>query len=552
MTNGLTEKKDLNVTKAKILPNVHNYELRLAKYKSQGHWGTDTFDRILDEVVDRNLNKIAIIDNRGSITYRDLKNYADTVAANLRVHGIGRGDVVSVQLPNWKEAFIIFYATSRLGAVYQPLNTNYRAHDAITIMNLAGSKALILPFSFLSFDFAKMALDIRSEVGTLEHIWVVGEGDRHGLSSWEELLKLASQPIEPCGDAEDVFYLPYTSGTTGTPKGIMQSHCTYIFSMNQNPFKLTNKDVGLVALPIGLNFGITTANLTLYYGGTLVLMDRYNDQEMIKNIIRYNVTYFPAVPPFVYDLVNYMEEHKELRIESLRALQAAGAATPPAVIKKAVEMFGCTVYSCYGMTEDNLHTTVDVDTPIELVSTTVGRPAAPMELHILDDQMRPCPKGVAGEIAARGPGLFLGYYRAPELTAACHTPDGWFLTGDLGVVDEDGYLHIVGRKKEMIIRGGLNIDPKEVENLLLQHPKVEQVVVIGLPDDRLGERVCACIIPKSTDLAPTLEELGPFLREHGLASQKLPERVEIMKNFPLNALMKVQKFELIKQLSANS
>jgi acyl-CoA synthetase (AMP-forming)/AMP-acid ligase II len=366
------------------------------------------------------------------------------------------------------------------------------------------------------------------------------------------LIEPADHPIEPCGNLEDVFYLPYTSGTTGAPKGVMQSHCTYLYGLDLGPYGVTHDDIGLVIMPVALHFGLIIGNLMLWFGCTFILMERYNCQEMIENIIKYNVTFLPAIPPFVYDMVHYMDENKGLRVQSLLSMPVAGAATPPALIKKTKELFGCTIYSAYGMTENSLLTTTKIDTPVELVSTTVGLPFGATELDILDDQGRSCPKGVMGEIAARGPSHFLGYYGESELTAASHTADGWLLTGDLGIVGDDGYLRIVGRKKEMIIRGGANIDPKEVEELLLQHPKVGQVAVIGLPDERLGERVCACIIPKSADLVPTLQELVTFLRSSGLASQKLPERVEIMKDFPRTATMKVQKFQLRKQLSASS
>ncbi|MDD5722869.1 MAG: class I adenylate-forming enzyme family protein [Syntrophales bacterium] len=490
-------------------------------------------------------NKIAIIDDYGQLTYQQFKDQSDLVAANLRSHGIGRGDVVTIQLPNWKEFAIAVYAISRIGAICMPISTNYRLHDAGSMIQRAGAKALILPANFLNFDFADMAIQLQSQVESLEHVWVVGEGDRHGLSSWSDLMKPVGQPVERAGKPDDVALLFYSSGTTGVPKGVMHSHSTFIQSYIRSLTALNQYNdtlVGIVVVPAMLSYGIVQTSLHLHVGGTVILCERYKIDRMVELILQYGINHLPLVPPHVFDLVKYVEEHPEVKIATLKTILASGAATPPALLKKVHDYFGAMIQSAYGLSEHLAITCTIPDTPIELVSTTIGVPMHPAtEIDILDNSGNRCPTGVTGEITSRGPELFLGYYGQPELTASVLTPDGWFRTGDLGFIGDDGYLRIVGRKKEMIIRGGLNIDPKEIEELLEKYPKVAQVAIIGMPDERLGEKVCACIIPKSQDQAPTMEEINSFLREKGLSSQKLPQQLEIMKEFPMTATFKVRK-----------
>ncbi|MDD5722872.1 MAG: AMP-binding protein [Syntrophales bacterium] len=530
--------------KSRFVPNVPDYEERAEKYKSAGFWGRETFDVIFDRAAEKYRDKIAVIDDYGQLTYQQLKNQIDTVATNLSRQGIGRGDVVTVQLPNWKESLVAIHAVSRLGAVCMPISPNSRLLDLSSMMQRAGAKALIIAANFLKFDFADMAVKLKEQVKSIEHVWVVGEGDRHGLSSWSDLMKPMDQPIPSVARPEEIYMLYFSSGTTGAPKGIMHSHNTWLWGLRMAPlvYRMTPEDVDLIVLPVMMTYGIAHACSALQIGGRVILSERYVVDRMVELIVKHDVTFLPVAPPHVFDLIKYVENHPGVKITTMRTLQVGGGPTPPELLRKVNRYFGSMVLSEYGMSEQIPLTATTADTPIERVSTSVGWPSYPAsEIKLVDENGKLCPIGVPGEIFTRGPALFLGYYGDPEQTAATFTSDGWFKTGDLGVNAEDGLLNLVGRKKEMIVRGGLNIDPKEIEGLLTQHPKVGQVAIIGMPDERMGEKVCACIIPKSQDQAPTLDEIVSFLREKGLPSQKLTQQLEIMKEFPITPTFKVRK-----------
>lgn len=540
------------MTKEKPRAIVPGYAQRVARYKADGSWTSDTLDREIDRVVEANRNKLAVVDAYGSLTYGQLQEQADRVACQLSRRGIGRGDVVTVQLPNRKEFPVILYALARLGAVLHPANIAYRQHELIQMMNLAGTKAMITTTVFRNFDHAAMAEESRPEVPGLEQVYVVGEGDRHGLDAWELLLEPVDAPLKSAGQAEDVLVLLYTSGTTGKPKGVMHTHCTVLASGRDctNRFGLTGETVGMLVVPVGMAFGIGTINNSLLPGGSLVMLEAFTAEGAVEMMTKHGVTFLVAVPAMLLDIMKSLEGKPKSALPPLKLFGYAGAAVPRELLLKAREMFGCTIISIYGMSENIGHTCTPLDAPMELISNTVGTVYPHQEIAILDASRQPCPTGVTGEIAARGAHQFVGYYGEPEMTAACHTPDDWFLTGDLGLIGEDGYVRIVGRKKEMIIRGGLNIDPREIEDLLRGHPMVRDVAVIGIPDERLGEKACACVIPAKPGADLTLADVVTHLRGQGISNQKLPERLEVVSEFPLTVTMKVRKATLREQVVA--
>lgn len=247
-------------------------------------------------------------------------------------------------------------------------------------------------------------------------------------------------------------------------------------------------------LPVGLTYGYACILVILLPGGRLVMMEQYNGDKALNLIAQHNVTFFPAAPPHLFDMVQKMDNRPESAFQCLRTITLSGAAASKELIVRARGLFGCEIFPLLGMSEIIGEATTPREAADELAATTVGIPIEGVAIAILDDSGHSCPIGVSGEIAVRGPSQFLGYNGEPEMTKACHNAEDWFLTGDLGFIGNEGYLRITGRKKDLIVRGGLNIDPREIEDLLIQHPLVQMAAVVGMPDACLGEKVCVPVL----------------------------------------------------------
>ncbi|MBX6377850.1 MAG: long-chain fatty acid--CoA ligase, partial [Clostridia bacterium] len=343
--------------------------------------------------------------------------------------------------------------------------------------------------------------------------------------------------------ADDIMRMAFTSGTTGDPKAVVHTYNTTLCvpRIARSAHAYDENAVLLIFLPVGLNWGFLNLVEALYHGARAVLVDRFDAGRVLRLIQAERVTHFSTSPTALIALLND-PGLGACDLTSLRLIVSGGASCPVEVIRQVQERFPARFLELYGMLETGYHTFTRMEDDPVAVCGKVGRPADGMGLRILDDEGRDLPPGEVGEIACFGPSVTIGYNRNPEANARSFTPDGWFLTGDLGVVDESGNLQIVGRKKDMIIRGGANIYPRELEEILFTHPKVLNVAVVGLPDPYLGERTCACIIPKPGETL-TLAEVVAFL-EGRIARYKLPQHLEIFQDFPLTPTGKVRKFAL--------
>jgi acyl-CoA synthetase (AMP-forming)/AMP-acid ligase II len=456
--------------------------------------------------------------------------------------------VVAIQLPNWLEFPVAVAAAVTAGVPFCQLHSDFRTRELEFMLNFVGASVLILPSRFRRFDYLEMIESLQPRLPALRHVLVVGDDVPEGYA---DLRRIISEP----GDPPDTMLAPrrphgtalmraaFTSGTTGDPKAVLHLHDTTNFPVRflNRGQRVTADSVFLVFLPVGLNWGLFNVLQALYAGATLVLQDVFRADEALDLIKRERVSHFCCAPAHLVAMLNVDTLNRE-SLASLQNMMTGGASCPIEVIRAVATRMPGHLLEMYGMLEcgTQAHTVFEED-PVA-VSGTVGHPVPEMGIRVVDETGRDCAPDEAGEILTYGPGVTIGYYNNPEANARSFTDDGWFHTGDIGMFDADGRLRIAGRKKEMIIRGGANIYPRELEEVLYEHPGVLDAAVVGVPDPRLGERVCACIVPKP-GVQMSFDEVIGFLKGR-IATYKLPEFVEIVESLPRTPTGKVQKTPL--------
>jgi cyclohexanecarboxylate-CoA ligase len=528
---------------------------RIAALTAAGHWRNETLDAHLDRWARVRGERTALVDAASRYSWAALARAVERVAHGLRAAGVEAGTLVSVQLPNWNEWVLCALAAVRLGAVLNPIPPTYRAGELRFILNALGSRVLVVPGRFRSFDHAAMAAGLAREVPSLERVYVVRGEPGAGMRPFAELTETAwearagRRPL-PGADPNAVNEVVFTSGTTGEPKGVMHTPNTQLSIVYPLVERLGfhDRDVALMSSTFGHQTGYLYGYcLTLLLGSTGVWLDVWNAEEAARLIEAEGVTYTMGATPFLQDLAGAPAvERRDLR--SLRLFISAGASIPRRLVQDARRRLGCAISAGWGMTENGLVTCNGLDDPEEKVVGTDGLPLPGMELRVVDGD-RTLPAGTEGDLLVRGHSQFVGYWRRPEFTAEAHTADGWFRTGDRAVLDADGYVAITGRGKDLIIRGGENISAAEVENLLFTHPKVAGVAVVAMPDPRLVERACAFVVPRAGQDV-TLEELTAFLEARQVARHKLPERLEVIDAFPMTPSGKIQKYRLREMVAS--
>jgi acyl-CoA synthetase (AMP-forming)/AMP-acid ligase II len=522
----------------------------LERWTAAGHWGTETFDDVLASRAATHGDRVALVDRDRRVTYRELATRVGRMAAALARLGLGARDVVTVQLPNWAEFAYTFFACSRIGAVANQIGPDFRAREVEYILRFSESRAFVCPATFKGFDYVRMIEELRPKLPALRSVCVVGTPPAGaGVESLDALLgaSTAAAPDTARLGANDVMRMAFTSGTTGSPKGVIHSHNTTLATCrNLNAdMAVTPDEVFLVYLPLGLNWGCLTLVQAILAGARAVLLDQFSGRAALALIARERVTFIPTAPAAIIAMLND-PALEGTDLGSLRVVITGGASCPVETIRDFRARMHGHLIELYGMLETGFHTYTRLDDDPEAVTGAVGRPASGMGLRLIDEQHRDVPAGAEGEIAADGPSVHLGYHKNPAANAELFTADGWFRTGDLGAFDPAGDLRIVGRLKEMINRGGKKFFPREIEEILYTHPKVLHAVVVGLPDPRLGERNCLCIIPKS-GATVTLEEMVSFLRDE-VATYKLPETLEVVDDLPFTPTGKIQRHVLVRRV----
>jgi cyclohexanecarboxylate-CoA ligase len=483
------------------------------------------------------------------LTYAELGTRVDKIAMGLAERGIGKDDVVAFQLPNWWEFIALFLACNRIGAVANPLMPIFRQRELRFMMGFAEAKIAVVPAVWRGFDHAAMMREIRPHLPHLQHVLAVGgEGEEsfeqafldRPAPSEAECRQLALLRPEP----NDVVELIYTSGTSGEPKAVMHTANTvlapplcFIRDIPVQP-----SDVIFMGSPYAHQTGFLYGMLMPVVLGTrTVALDLWSAREAARLIEQEGATWSMGSTPFLSDMVNLVEEPRARVARTLRTWVCAGAPIPRVLVQRAKAEMDLDVLSCWGMTENAGVTVTRKSDPQEKVFSTDGRALPGDEVRVVDESKRPVPADTVGHLQARGITQFVGYLKKPELNST--DAEGWFDTGDLARMDKDGYIRIVGRTKDVIIRGGENIPVAEVENLIYRHPQVAECAIVAMPDERLGERACVFVIARGG--APLdLGALTRFLGEQGMAKQYWPERLELVADMPRTPSGKIQKFRL--------
>ncbi|HJM43862.1 MAG: class I adenylate-forming enzyme family protein [Nitrospinota bacterium] len=522
-------------------------------YREKGYWGT-TLDAAFAERLNRCPHREVLRDSRGGLTFAGLSEAALRLARALHDLGVGFEDRVVVQLPDGRDFAAVHLALARLRAITVPVVPTYRAREMKAILSSSGAVGVVTPGVFRGFDYAGMVEGLRGNLPSLRWAATAGEQAHENVLSLPGLLAADPLPRDayPSGEPEsgDVLVLLWTAGSTGPSKGILRTHDALLCHA-----ATLARDLGYSAGTTIANFCPLThvAGLVLLYigfrqGSRLAVLERFEAERALDLIEETRAEVVAAVPTQTIALLEAAAGRPEA-LRSVRKIHSGGGACPGAVKRQILIDWGITFIDLYGMTEGVSATTRPED-PSEKVMTTSGKPGrSEEEMRILDAEGKPLPSGEAGEIVSLSPILFSGYFDDPKRTREAHTPEGWFRTGDLGYFDPEGYLHVVGRQKEIIRRGSETIHPKEVEELLMTHPRIGEVAVVGVPDERYGERACAFV--KTVDGETlTLEEVIRRLETAGLARFKFPERVEmVLGNFPRTADGKIHKLVLRQGLS---
>ncbi len=525
----------------------------IAENTASGVWRNLTLADQLDDVLARNPDKVLFIEGKRSVTVSEIARQARALASALQGRGLVAGDVVSFELPNWPETVAIDLACAMLGLVCNPIIPIYRDAEVTYILRDAGTKAFFIPTTFRKFDYADMVARHRAELPDLEHVITV-RGSAEGADTFDDLLAEGDLDgfSRPDVDPNAVKLIMYTSGTTGRPKGVLHSHNTIDTEIQaiSNFLSLDDSDVILMPSPVshitGYLYGI---QMPFTLNAPAVFMETWNAEAAGDLIDEYGVTFTIAATVFLQELTDFARRN-ERPFPSLRFFPSGGAPVPPEVIYNAHSAFErCVCSRVYGSTEAPT-VTLGVNSRDEekLGATTEGLIVG-HEVKIVDPaDGRELGVGEEGEILSRGPEMCLGY-AADDHNAEAFEADGFFHTGDLAMMTEDGALVITGRSKDLIIRGGENISPREIEDALHEHPAIHEAAVVAMPHPRMGETGCAFVVLED-GATLSFEDMVTFLDRTGMAKQKYPERLEIIEAFPRTAAGKIRKNMLRDQIAA--
>jgi cyclohexanecarboxylate-CoA ligase len=533
---------------------------QIETYYVKGLWRGYTLFGALQEQVARRPDKVFFTDSTASYTFRGLRDEALLLAAGLARRGVTAGDRVAVQVPNWAEFAVIAVALSRIGAIMVPIMPIYRRDEVGYILDSADVRAVFTAGVYHKFDHAAMYAELAAAGGGRLDTVVVLRADTRpaGTIAYSDVLAgvdmdTALAEIGPEAGPDDPFVIVFSSGTTSRPKGCLHTFNTMACGARLlgKGFGYTASDVQFGPSPITHTTGlVTSVILPLIHGAASHVQEAWEPREGLARIARHGCTIAVTASTFLQMLLDAYDP-REHDASSLRVWTCAGAPIPGSLVEAARGAIpNLQVLSLYGRTENITTTMCTVsDDPARSV-TSDGRALPAQEVRILDLDGRQVPPGQEGDISYRGAMSMIEYINQPEETAAMFTADGFSRSGDLGVMDADGYVRVTGRLKDIVIRGGLNISVRQVEDLLIEHPAVAAVAVVGMPDKKMGERVCCYLVPAGHAAPLGIEEMRDYLLGKGLAIQKVPERVEVVDALPMTATGKVQKHVLRADIAA--
>lgn len=529
------------------------------EYVNKELWETETTSMVFDRNAREHSHEIAVEDSRISVTWLEARHWIDRVAAGLIEAGIQRDEMLAIQLPNCVELYLFRAATEKAGVLCMPVLRSMRRREVEYILNKTKATGIVIPWKIGDFDYWDMVQSMRTELPHLKHVFVAWQELPEGARS---ISRMAADPAlekkYPASAIEErrfkvteVSLINLTTGTTGFPKFVEYPICARLATGRAfiNAFNFTSDDViGALAPAAG------GPNMPAYYAAPqvpckVIMLEKFVPEDAFRMIEKKKIT-VPCVVPAQLALMVQHPSLKKYDLSSIRAWFSCGAPMAYDLGVEVEEKIGGIVMNAYGALDFGSCMLHDLTDSREVRFLTAGKPRVGTLLKIVDDSGKEVPKGEVGELIGCGPTCSSGYYEDIQATREVWGEDGCYRTGDLARIDEQGNVVIAGRKKDMIIRGGQNIYPVEIENLLVTHPKVQNVAVVGYPEPVMGERACAFVIPKS-GWSFTFEEMVAFLKEKDIATFKLPERLEMVDKFPMAGDgQKVDKKALQKELIA--
>ena len=526
------------------------------RYREKGYWRDRSLAEEFAPAFRRYAERIAFIDRDSRVTYSEVNDVSDRLALNLLEAGLAPLDRVVVQLPNVIEFVYLYFALQKIGCIPIAALATHRFLEVSQFAKLSGASACVTPDRHGDFDFTEMVRRVRRETESLKFGIVLGDAPADFLSlaelitrppkkSAELLRKLKVDPADPA-----IFQL--SGGTTGVPKLIPRTHNDYAYNSRiaAGVCGVTGDSVLLLALPIAHNLPLACPGVQGYMlnGGKVVLSASTRPDDLFQLIQRHKVTHLKVVPALLIRLINDPSIGR-YDLSSLRVIQSGGQRMQPEVRLRTRELIpSAFVQENFGMSEGMLFFVRSED-PEDVRLETCGRPISPDdEVRLVDEEGREVAPGEVGELTCRGPYTLRGYYGVPEYNARQFTPDGFYRSGDLMRLDPSGNYVVEGRKKDLVNRGGEKISAEEIENLILSHPSVQNIACVPIPDPNLGERMCACVILKRNCVL-TLKELVAFLMDKEIAKFKLPERLEVLSDFPVSPFGKVSKKVLVEMVT---
>ncbi|EPB8488874.1 medium-chain fatty-acid--CoA ligase [Escherichia coli] len=527
-------------------------EQRRAAYRQQGLWGDASLADYWQQTARAMPDKIAVVDNHGaSYNYSALDHAASCLANWMLAKGIESGDRIAFQLPGWCEFTVIYLACLKIGAVSVPLLPSWREAELVWVLNKCQAKMFFAPTLFKQTRPVDLILPLQNQLPQLQQIVGV---DKLAPATYSLSLSQIIADNTPLTTAitthgDELAAVLFTSGTEGLPKGVMLTHNNILASERAYcaRLNLTWQDVFMMPAPLGHATGfLHGVTAPFLIGARSVLLDIFTPDACLALLEQQRCTCMLGATPFVYDLLNVLEK-QPADLSALRFFLCGGTTIPKKVARECQQL-GIKLLSVYGSTESSPHAVVNLDDPLSRFMHTDGYAAAGVEIKVVDDARKTLPPGCEGEEASRGPNVFMGYFDEPELTARALDEEGWYYSGDLCRMDEAGYIKITGRKKDIIVRGGENISSREVEDILLQHPKIHDACVVAMPDERLGERSCAYVVLKAPHHSLSLEEVVAFFSRKRVAKYKYPEHIVVIEKLPRTASGKIQKFLLRKDI----
>lgn len=531
-----------------MAPPTRLTEKTIGEYIRRGFWRPNTLADHWERNAAARAHDTAVTDGSTSVSWSEAKLWTDRVALAFVDLGLKRDDLIVLQMPNCVELPLLRVACEKAGVLCLPVPRTLRHHEMRYCLQFTGAKAVVIPRCYRDFDYFGMIQELKPAVSQLEHVVVSGlDVPAGGVSllemaryAWEEESDL-SVLVTRRYRASEVSLINATTGSTGLPKlAEYTAAARLLYGLSYiEALRLGPSDAIAALSPASGGPNIPVYFTAPQVGAKVVLLPHFEAGAALELIGQEKVTLACLVPAQLAHIVRYPHLGR-YDLSSVRFWLSVGAPLPASLAKEAEEKLGAIVLNTYGAVDWGGVVFTSPDDSRESRYATVGKPRVGTEVRLVDEHGKVVPNGETGELQGRGPTCSTGFYRDPEATKRGWTPDGWFPLGDLGRWDGAENLILAGRKNDLIIRGGQNIQPGEIEDHLLAHPKVKQVAIIGMPDSILGERVCAYVVPRS-DGGPSLEEITSFLRLKKIAPYKLPERLEIVESLPMVSDAKVDK-----------